>query len=114
MVTHLRGFRLRTFQRLVEWAQRFAPLREDALADVGLGWPVVRRMLHEIGERLVKSFAIDTANDVFWLRLDEVQAAVAALDAGLKPPDSHTAVAERRANREGQPARPPPGALPGD
>ena len=112
MVTHLRGFRLRTFQRLVEWAQRFAPLREDALADVGLGWPVVRRMLHEIGERLVKSLAIDTANDVFWLRLDEVHAAVAALDAGQKPPDSHTAVAERRATWESQRALTPPVTLP--
>ena len=112
MVTHLRGFRLRTFQRLVEWAQRFAPLREDALADVGLGWPVVRRMLHEIGERLFKSLAIDTANDVFWLRLDEVQAAVAALDAGQKPPDSHTAVAERRATWESQRALTPPVTLP--
>src|SRR6266487_2590203 len=112
IVTRLRGFRLRTFQRLVEVAQRFAPLREDALADVGLGWPVVRRMLHEIGERLVKSLAIDTANDVFWLRLDEVQAAVAALDAGQKPPDSHTVVAERRATWESQRALTPPVTLP--
>ena len=34
------------------WAQRVAPMREDALADVGLAWPQLRRMLAEIGRRL--------------------------------------------------------------
>ena len=29
------------------------PVREDALADVGLAWPVMRRMLLELGRRLV-------------------------------------------------------------
>jgi pyruvate,water dikinase len=41
--------RLRIFRRLVDIAQGFAPLREDALADVGLGWPALRRMLREVG-----------------------------------------------------------------
>ena len=45
MLARLRGPRLALFRRLVEWAQRFAPLREDALADYGLGWPVLRRIL---------------------------------------------------------------------
>ena len=37
----LTGPELRVFRWLLRWAQRYAPLREDALADVGLGWPVV-------------------------------------------------------------------------
>src|SRR5262249_48881855 len=72
--TRLRGLRLSGFWRLVRTAQEFAPLREDALADAGLGWPVLRRMLREIGRRLVAVGALDTADDVFWLTLDEVQA----------------------------------------
>jgi phosphohistidine swiveling domain-containing protein len=112
MVARLHGFRLRTFQRLVEWAQRLAPLREDALADVGLGWPVVRHMLGEIGRRLVKSLVIDIPDDVFWLTLDELQEAASALDAGQPLANYHTVIAERHATWESERALTPPVALP--
>ncbi len=38
--------------RALRWAQRLAPVREDALAEVGLAWPQMRWMLAEIGYRL--------------------------------------------------------------
>lgn len=57
------------FRRLLAWAQRMAPLREDALGDVGLAWPELRRTLHELGRRL-----LDDPDDVFWLREAELQA----------------------------------------
>jgi pyruvate,water dikinase len=60
------------FVRLLRWAQGAAPVREDALADVGLAWPQLRRMLHEAGDRLVGAGRIEHAADVFWLRPDEV------------------------------------------
>src|SRR5262249_47325455 len=53
LLARLKGLRLRWFTRLLRWAQRYAPLREDSLADVGLGWPLLRRILHELGRRLV-------------------------------------------------------------
>ena len=52
-------------QAVLRWAQRCAPLREDALADVGLGWPVLRRMLREVGRRMVAAGAIAERDDVF-------------------------------------------------
>jgi pyruvate,water dikinase len=55
-------------------------LREDALADVGLGWPVVRHTLGEIGRRLVTCKIISTPDDVFWLTIDQLQEAVNVLD----------------------------------
>jgi rifampicin phosphotransferase len=112
MVARLHGFRLRTFQRLVEWAQRLAPLREDALADVGLGWPFVRHMLGEIGRRLVTRKVIDTPDDVFWLTIDQLQEAASALDAGQPLADYQAVVAERRATWEKERALTPPVALP--
>ncbi len=112
MVARLHGFRLRTFQRLVEWAQRLAPLREDALADVGLGWPVVRHMLGEIGRRLVTLKVIDTPGDVFWLTIDQLQEAASTLDAGQPLADYQAVVAERRATWEKERALTPPVALP--
>jgi len=112
MLTRLHGVRLSLFRRLVGWAQRFAPLREDALADVGLGWPVLRRMLREIGRRLVAINVIDTPDDVFWLTLEELQEVATALDAGQPPADYHAVVAERRATWESERALTPPVALP--
>ncbi len=112
MLSQLHGRRQALFQRLVRWAQSFTPLREDALADVGLGWPVLRRMLHEIGQRLVTSNVIDTPDDVFWLTQDELQKATTALDAGQAPANYHALVAERRATWESDRAVTPPVALP--
>ena len=110
--TRLHGLRLRLIQRLVGTAQRFAPLREDALADAGLGWPVLRRMLREIGRRLTEASAIASPDDVFWLTLDELQEAATALDAGQPLVDYHAVVAERRATWESERAVTPPAVLP--
>jgi phosphohistidine swiveling domain-containing protein len=112
MIARLRGLRLTTFQRLVEWAQRLAPLREDALADVGLGWPVVRQMLGEIGQRLVTRKVINTPDDVFWLTIDQLQEAANALDVGQLQAGYQASVAERRATWEKERALTPPVALP--
>jgi rifampicin phosphotransferase len=70
------------FGRLLEWAQGVAPVREDALADVGLAWPVMRRMLLELGRRLVEAGAAERPADVFWLRRDELEDTAGSLDAG--------------------------------
>jgi phosphohistidine swiveling domain-containing protein len=112
MLIQLRGPRRAIFRRLVAWAQRFAPLREDALADVGLGWPVTRRMLREIGRRLVAAHALVAPDDGFYLTLDDVQEAAAALDAGQPAASYQAAVAERRATWERERALTPPAALP--
>jgi pyruvate,water dikinase len=112
MLNRLRGPSRSLFRRLVGMAQRFAPLREDGLADVGLGWPVLRRMVREIGQRLVTHNAITIADDVFWLTQDELLEAVIALDGGQPPANYHTLVSERHATWEGERMLTPPIALP--
>lgn len=77
------------FHRLLRWAQNAAPIREDALADVGLAWPLLRRMLLELGRRLVSAGVLAEPADVFWLRSTEVQAAV---EFGLAAPGAATAI----------------------
>ena len=112
MLNRLRGPSRSLFRRLVGIAQRFAPLREDGLAEVGLGWPVLRRMLREIGQRLVTSNAITIPDDVFWLTQDELLEAVIALDSGQSPANYHTSVSERHTTWEGERMLTPPTALP--
>lgn len=77
------------FLRLLRWAQEAAPVREDALADVGLAWPLLRSMLLELGRRLVASGVVASADDVFWLRFTELQSAV---EFGLAEPGTPAAV----------------------
>jgi len=74
VVERLDPVRRQLFRRLLGRAQRFAPAREDALADVGLAWPELRRLLSELGRRLVDRGVIEQPADVFWLRLDEITA----------------------------------------
>ncbi|HEX6293501.1 MAG TPA: PEP/pyruvate-binding domain-containing protein [Herpetosiphonaceae bacterium] len=109
---HRRGLRLALFWKLLRLAQTFAPLREDALADVGLGWPVLRRMLREIGRRLAARQAIEEQDDVFWLTADELRGAVSALDADEMLQAHRDSIARRRATWQQARALTPPVALP--
>ena len=108
----LHGLRGWLFRWLLPLAQRYAPLREDALADVGLGWPVVRRSLLELGRRLVLADSIRERDDVFWLTLDEADAAAQALDARRAVTGFGQVVAGRRAAWEQERAVTPPVSLP--
>ena len=82
MLERLDSPRGNLFGRLLAWAQGVAPVREDALADVGLAWPVMRRMLLELGLRLVEAGAVEKPADVFWLHRDEIEDTAGSLDAG--------------------------------
>ncbi len=76
----LKGLRLRYFRKFLAIAQRFAPLREDGLADVGLGYPLLRQMLGELGNRFSVAGLIAAPGDVYWLTKEEVIQAAARLD----------------------------------
>jgi len=106
------GPRRALFQRLLPPAQRFAPLREDALGDVSLGWPLLRRILAELGRRLAAADVVARAEDVYWLGDDELRTAASALDAGRRPEPRQAAVAERRARWDSQRQATPPVSLP--
>ena len=80
MLNRLTGMRLRLFQSNLERAQRYAPLREDGLADVGLSYPLLREMLLELGRRFTHAGMIEEPDDIFWLEQDEVERATEKLD----------------------------------
>ncbi|WP_427171894.1 PEP/pyruvate-binding domain-containing protein [Arthrobacter sp. 92] len=122
VIGRLHGLRKAAFVRLLRWAQSAAPIREDALADVGLAWPLIRRMLHELGERLVAAGLIAEAGDVFWLRLQEVRSALEfgfvatsspeVVIKGAGHPVLASAVEERKMVWRGQRRATPPQMLP--
>jgi pyruvate,water dikinase len=104
VLRRLDPLRRAVFDGLLRWAQEAAPLREDALADVGLAWPQIRRMLRELGERLAAAGVIDRPDDVFWLRRAELPAAPGTRLAAV--------VEERRAVWRGRRRVTPPQVLP--
>ena len=112
MLERLKGLRLKLFRRLVTWAQKDVPLREDGLADLGLGYPHLRRMLLELGRRLVHAGAIEQAGDVFWLYQVEVQQAAGALDRGESIHSIADAVKQRKTVWRAEQRVAPPPVLP--
>ncbi len=61
------------FLRLLRWAQDAVPGREDSLADLGLGHPLIRSYLNELGRRLAEGGAIPNVQSIYWLEEAEVQ-----------------------------------------
>ncbi|MBA3905076.1 MAG: phosphoenolpyruvate synthase [Pseudonocardiales bacterium] len=94
--------RRKAFLRLLGWAQRVAPVREDALSDIGLAWPQMRSMIAVLGRRLVAAQQIAVPDDVYWLRPEEVR----------NDPVPAGAVAERKAQWRGRMRVTPPQVLP--
>jgi len=103
VLARLDPVRAKAFSRLVHWAQNVAPVREDALADVGLGWPQVRRMLAKIGRRLQEAGVINKPDDVYWLHRSEIDENLASLA---------DQVVQRKALWRGQRRATPPQLLP--
>ena len=104
----VKGWRLKQFDRFLTLAQRFAPLREDALADIGLAYPLLRKMLRCIGERMVEAGAIEQPEDIYWLTREEVTAACAKLDHNLPVEGLSKGIPERKAaTRSAQNVTPP-------
>jgi len=82
LLKRLRGLKRWIFLKQLRGAQKNAPLREDGLSDLGLGYPQLRRMLRELGSRLARAGMFGQADDVFWLVEQELERAAAALDQG--------------------------------
>ena len=65
-MSRVKGLKRRLFGWSLRLAQTFACVREDSIFDIGMGYPVLRRMLRELGRRLVKAGAIAEADDIYF------------------------------------------------
>lgn len=104
----LKGLRLKWFTKYLSSAQKYAPLREDGLAEIGLAYPLIRQMLLELGSRFTQRRVLPTANDIFWLTEDEVRHMASRLDAGLSlEPLIETIALRKREHQAALRANPP-------
>ncbi len=112
ILDRVRGVKRWAFMKTLPNAQKFAPLREEGLADLGLGYPRLRRMLLELGRRLVEAESISSKEDIFWLEESEAQMAAEALDQGKPLPAMQPVIAQRKGVWNAEKRVTPPTMLP--
>jgi pyruvate,water dikinase len=112
VVKRLDPLRRKRFLKQLEWAQESAPLREDSIADIGLGQPQIRRMLSELGRRLAGAGGIAGPEDIYWLEGGELDVLAATLDQGGTLPGHAAVVDERISNWQMMRKIVPPNVLP--
>ncbi|MCC7451575.1 MAG: hypothetical protein IT324_29480 [Anaerolineae bacterium] len=95
IIARLDPLRRRLFKKLLKSAQDCAPERENAIADLGLTYPQIRRLLRELGRRLTLGGAINQPEDIYWLEAKELDLLAAALERN-DPLDSHAVSLETR------------------
>jgi pyruvate,water dikinase len=89
--------RLRRFERLLAVAQRYAGIREELVAEWTLPWPILRRAVVRLRTDLVARNAIDRPEDVWFLRREEL---LAALDGAFVLTAAEAADRRRRWDRQ--------------
>ncbi len=104
--------RRKYFLKLLKTAQDTAPLREDSIADLGLGYPQIRHMLGEFGRRLSNAGAIMCVDDIYWLELAELQVLATRLEKGETLQSFAMEVDGRKAKWRAMRAVTPPATLP--
>lgn len=99
-------------RKLLSWAQKFGPFREQALFYMGAGWPELRRRALELGRRLVARGRLEQPDDVFYLTSAELEQTWTA--TAPRPPDLVQLATQRRALRQQRMKLHPPGRVPED
>jgi phosphohistidine swiveling domain-containing protein len=100
------------FRRLLSWARKYGPYREEALFYIGAAWPTLRSLAHELGQRMTAGNILRTPDDIYYLRPSEVESALAACAAGQALPDFKKRTQARRELREARKQLDPPAKIP--
>jgi pyruvate,water dikinase len=106
------GLRLLAVRKALSWAQKQAEVREDGIADIGLGYPLLRGMLLELGDRFTRAGAVEKPDHIFWLTWKEVKAGADALQGGEPLENMVERIVERKALWEAEKRAAPPPMLP--
>jgi phosphohistidine swiveling domain-containing protein len=106
------GLKRKLFNMTLGWAQHLAPWREDGISYIGYGYPLLKEMLHELGRRMVRSGIMESPEDIYWLRKDEIRAALEGLDRGETGESKAEEIVQRKALWQARKQVTPPPVLP--
>jgi pyruvate,water dikinase len=96
-MARVRGLKRWAFKTALNWGQSLAEVREDALAEIGLGYPMIRERLSDLGQRFVDAGVIRSADDIYYLEKAEIDGCVAEMERGVAPADLADRVEARTA-----------------
>ena len=100
------------FNKSLSWARQAGPYREEALFYMGAAWPTLRAIARELGGRLVGVGVLEHADDVYYLRVAELEALVDGQPT--RSLELAAAIVERKNLREARKRLHPPGRVPED
>ncbi|NJN82960.1 MAG: hypothetical protein HC802_12230 [Caldilineaceae bacterium] len=72
----------RLFAWVWKWTKQFGPYREHVMFYMGAAWPTVRKLAHELGQRLTRAGVIAQPDDIYYLKSSEIEAAFNAGENG--------------------------------
>jgi pyruvate,water dikinase len=99
-------------RKALGWATSMAEVREDSIASIGLAYPRLRVLLHELGHRLVLAGALAEVEDIYWLEEVEITERLDALEKGESLDCLADLVEERKKMRQAEQKMMPPSQLP--
>ena len=94
------------------FTHRFYFIREEVMFYLTSGWPVLRLLALELGERFVNVGTINVPDDVFYLVTEELTKAINARKENKAIPEYKQLTSERRELREARKRLHPPGTIP--
>ena len=94
------------------FTHRFYFIREEVMFYLTSGWPTLRLLALELGERLVDVGTINVLDDIFYLVTEELTKAINARKENKAIPEYQQLTAERRELREARKRLHPPGTIP--
>jgi len=112
ILSRLGILRKKPFIKLLKWAQNTGAIRENALADMGLGHNFIRRVLQQVGRQFEQNGAISKFDDIFWLEESEIEELADRFENGQPLPNFEKKVIERKREWKAALKLTPPVALP--
>ena len=96
------------------FTHRFYFIREEVMFYLTKGWPVLRRLALELGQRFVDVGTINIPEDIFYLATEELTNVINARKENKALPEYLQITSERRELREARKRLHPPGTIPED
>lgn len=100
MLNQISGPRKWLFKKLLSWAQQTGAMREDAIYYMGMAHPLVRQLLEEIALRLVHEQAIAQTENIYWLKKQELEMLIHALEQNCSLPCMTETISSRKIELE--------------
>ncbi|MEE9238141.1 MAG: PEP-utilizing enzyme, partial [Thermodesulfobacteriota bacterium] len=108
----LDGLRYWQFRYRNWFTHRFYFIREEVMFYLTSGWPTLRLIALELGQRLVDVGTINIPDDIFYLVTEELTKAINARKEDKAIPEYQQLTSERQQLREARKRLHPPGTIP--